>query len=101
MAGQPLGADLNCFEVLLAPERARGRISYSRAISREQPSHDRTANHGRGDGSQTRRSIGRVEAPPWSSDKSLKAAGLSTSGPIETFWVKPMPGTANGRGPGK
>ena len=47
------------------------------------------------------RSIGRVEAPLWLSDKSLKAAGARTSEPIEIFWGNPMPGTANGRGPGK
>ena len=47
------------------------------------------------------RSIGRVEAPRWLSDESLKAAGARTSEPIEIFWGNPMPGTANGRGPGK
>jgi hypothetical protein len=47
------------------------------------------------------RSIGRVEAPRWLSDESLKAAGARTSEPIEIFWGNPMPGTANGREPGK
>jgi hypothetical protein len=47
------------------------------------------------------RSISRVEAPRCFSDKSPKAAGSSTSGPIEIFWGNPMPGTATGRGPGK
>ena len=47
------------------------------------------------------RSIGRVEAPRWLSDESLKAAGARTSEPMEIFWGNPMPGTANGRGPGK
>ena len=47
------------------------------------------------------RSIGRVEAPRWLSDKFLKAAGARTSEPIEIFWGNPMPGTANGREPGK
>ena len=47
------------------------------------------------------RSIGRVEAPRWLSDESLKAAEAHTSEPIEIFWGNPMPGTANGRGPGK
>ena len=84
--GQPvLGADLNRSE-----SGASG-----------QQSHDWTANHCRGDGSQMMRSIGRVEAPRWLSDKSPKAAGARTSEPIEIFWGKPMPGTANGRGPGK
>jgi hypothetical protein len=45
------------------------------------------------------RSIGRVEAPRWLSDESLKAAGARTSEPIEIFWGNPMPGTANGREP--
>ena len=47
------------------------------------------------------RSIGRVEAPPWLSNKSPKAAGSSTSEAIEIFCGNPIPGTANGRGPGK
>ena len=47
------------------------------------------------------RSIGRVEAPRWLSDESLKAAGARASEPIEIFWGNPMPGTATGRGPGK
>ena len=47
------------------------------------------------------RSIGRVEAPRWLSDKSPKAAGARASEPIEIFWGNPIPGTANGRGPGK
>ena len=46
------------------------------------------------------RSIGRVEAPRWLSDESLKAAGARTSEPIEIFWGKPMPGTATWRGLG-
>jgi len=66
-----------------------------------QQSHDWTTNHCRGDGSQMMRSIGRVEAPRWLSDESLKAAGARTSEPIEIFWGNPMPGTANGREPGK
>ena len=66
-----------------------------------QQSHNWTANHCRSDGSQMMRSIGRVEAPRWLSDESLKAAGARTSKPIEIFWGNPMPGTANGRGPGK
>jgi hypothetical protein len=41
------------------------------------------------------RSIGRLEAPRWLSDESLKAAGARTSEPIEIFWGNPMPGTAN------
>ena len=86
MEGQPvLGADLNRSE-----SGASG-----------QQSHDWTANHCRSDGSQMMRSIGRVEAPRWLSDESLKAAGARTSEPIEIFWGNPMPGTANGRGPGK
>ena len=47
------------------------------------------------------RSIGRVEIPGWLSDEPLKAAGARMSEPIEIFWGNPMPGTANGRGPGK
>ena len=47
------------------------------------------------------RSIGRVEEPGWLSDEPLKAAGARRSEPIEIFWGNPMPGTANGRGPGK
>jgi hypothetical protein len=47
------------------------------------------------------RSIGRVEAPRWLSHESPKAAGARTSEPIEIFCGNPMPGTANGRGPGK
>ena len=47
------------------------------------------------------RPIGRVEAPRCLSHKSPKAAGARTSEPIEIFWGNPMPGTANGRGPGK
>jgi len=47
------------------------------------------------------RSISRVEAPRCLSDRSPKAAGSSTSGPMEIFWGNPMPGTATGRGPGK
>jgi len=45
------------------------------------------------------RSIGRVEAPRWLSDESLKAAGARASEPIEIFWGNPMPGTATDRGP--
>ena len=47
------------------------------------------------------RSIGRVEAPRWLSNKSPKAAGSRTSEAIDIFCGNPMPGTANGRGPGK
>ena len=47
------------------------------------------------------RSINRVEASRCLSDKSPKAARSSMSGPIEILWGNPMPGTANGRGPGK
>ena len=42
------------------------------------------------------RSIARVKG-----GKSPRADGSTTSGPTEIFWGKPMPGTANGRGPGK
>jgi len=47
------------------------------------------------------RSGGRVTAPQWSPDKSANGRESSTSEPIEIFWGNPMPGTANGRGPGK
>jgi len=47
------------------------------------------------------RSIGRVEIPRWLSDESPKAAEGRMSEPIEICWGNPMPGTANGRGPGK
>ena len=58
--------------------------------------HDRHPNQGCGDGTQKMRSIARVKG-----GKSPRAAGSTTSGPTEIFWGKPMPGTANGRGPGK
>jgi hypothetical protein len=82
-----MGQDLNC------SESDSDNLRASRPPDRL---HDRHPDQGCSEGAQKMRSIARVKG-----GKSPKATGATTSGTIEMFWGKPMPGTANGRGPGK
>src|SRR5262249_12310163 len=85
--GRSMGQALNCSES--DSDNLRAGLPPDRL-------HDRHPDQGCSEGVQKMRSIARVK-----DGKSPKATGSTTSGTIEMFWGKPMPGTANGRGPGK